>query len=78
MYKTARIQSQINQFHQLDKSPFWKYLDRFKDLLGQCPHHAIEKWCLCQIIYEGVNYNSKTLLESMSHGDFMRKTEDKT
>ena len=33
MHKTARIRSQINQFWQLDKEPFWKYQDRFKDLL---------------------------------------------
>ena len=77
MHRTARVQSQINQFRQLDKEPFWKYLDRFKDLLGQCPHCAIEKWRLCQIIYQGVDYNLKTLLESMSHEDFMRMTKDK-
>ena len=76
IHKTARIRSEINQFRQRDKEPFWRYLKRFKDLLSQCPHHAIEKWRLCQIIYEGVDYNSKTLLESMSHGDFMRTTDD--
>ena len=76
MHKTARIRSEINQFNQRDKEPFWRYLERLKDLLTQCPHHAIEKWCLCQIIYEGVDYNSKTLLESMSHGDFMWMTDD--
>jgi hypothetical protein len=31
---------------------------------------------LCQIIYEGIEYNFKPLFESMSHRDFMRKTED--
>jgi len=50
----------------------------FKDLLAQCPHHAIEKWHLCQIIYEGVDYSSKTRLESMSHGDFIRMIDDVT
>ena len=76
MHKTARIRSEINQFRQLDKEPFWRYLERFKDLQPQCPHHVIEKWRLCQIIYEGIDYQSKTLLESMSHEDIMRITED--
>ena len=76
MHKTARIRSEISQFRQYDKEPFWRYLERFKDLLAQCPHHAIKKWRLCQIIYEGIDYNSKILLESMSHGDFMRMTDD--
>jgi len=40
--------------------------------------HAIEKWHLYKTIYEGVDYSSKTLLESMSHDDFMRMTNDTT
>jgi hypothetical protein len=43
MHKTARIRSEINQFRQIPSEPFWKYLERFKDLLSKCPHHAIEK-----------------------------------
>ena len=76
MHKIARIRSEISQFRQYDKEPFWIYLERFKDLLTQCPHHAIEKWRLCQIIYEGVDYQFKTLLESMSHREFMMMTKD--
>ena len=34
MHKTARIQSKINQFRQRDKEPFWRYLEKFKDLLA--------------------------------------------
>jgi len=75
MHKTVRIRSEINQSRQRDKELFWRYLERFKDLLAQYPHHAIEKWHLCQIIYEGIDYSSKILLESMSHGDFMRMTD---
>ena len=75
-YKTAKIRSERNKFHQLPSEPFWKYFERFKDLISKCPHHAIEKWRLCQIIYEGVKYNSKPLFESMSHGDFKSMNED--
>ncbi|MBZ2164356.1 retrotransposon gag domain-containing protein, partial [Alteromonas stellipolaris] len=53
MNKTARIRQEINRFRQQTGEPFWKYLERFKDLLTQCPHHAIYKWRLCQILYEG-------------------------
>ena len=42
-HKTAKFRSEINQFHQLPTEPFWKYLERFKDLLAKCPHHAFEK-----------------------------------
>ena len=33
-HKTAMIRSAINQFCQNADEPFWKYLDRFKDLLS--------------------------------------------
>ena len=46
-HKTAKIWSAINQFGQKTDEPFWKYFDRFKNLLSQCPHHRIERWCLC-------------------------------
>ena len=56
MHKTARITNAINQFQQVKGEHFWKYLERFKDLLAQCPHHAIKKWRLCQIVYERLDY----------------------
>ncbi|MFW5438964.1 hypothetical protein, partial [Paenibacillus apiarius] len=43
VYKTAKVRNEINQFKQLTGEHFSKYLERFKDLLAQCPHHAIEK-----------------------------------
>ena len=75
-HKTARYRNEINQFRQKAKEPFWQYFERFKSLLTQCPHHAIEKWRLCQIVYEGVDFNTKTMLESMCQGEFMQKNED--
>ena len=41
--KTAKLRSEINQFHQIPSEPFWKYFECFKDLIAKCPHHAIEK-----------------------------------
>jgi len=47
VHMTAQIRKSIMQFKQAANEPFWKYLERFKDLLAQCPHHGIEKWRLC-------------------------------
>ena len=41
--------------------------------MSQCPHHRIETWRLCQIIYEGLDPNSKTILESMCQDQFINK-----
>jgi len=43
VHKTAQIRKSILQFKQTANEPFWKYFERFKDLLAQCPHHGIEK-----------------------------------
>jgi len=32
------------QYRQKTNEPFWKYFERFKNLLAHCPHHGIEKW----------------------------------
>ena len=63
------------QCRQKPKEPFWKYFKRFKDLLVQYPHHGVEKWRLCQILYDGLDYQNKTLLETMSQGRFLKVDE---
>ena len=49
--KTVKLRNEINQFVQLERESFWKYLDRFKNLLSQCPHHGLDQSRLCQIVY---------------------------
>ena len=41
--KTIKLKNEINQFIQLDTESFWKYFDRFKNLLAQCPHHGLDQ-----------------------------------
>jgi len=52
--KTAEIRKSILQLSKQLIEPFWKYFECFKDLLAQCPHHGIEKWRLCQGLYDGL------------------------
>ena len=44
IHKTTLIRKNIMQFRQEPSEPFWRYFERFKDLLAQCPHHGVEKW----------------------------------
>ena len=46
------------------------------DLLAQCPHHGVEKKRQCQILYDGLDYQTKTLLEIMCQGGFLQKDEN--
>jgi len=39
------------------------------------PPHGLEKWWLYQILYNGLDYQNKTLLEIMYQGRFLKKDE---
>ena len=77
IHKIAQIRKSILQFKQTTNEPFGKYFERFKNLLSQCPHHGIEKWWLCQALYDGLEYQTKILLESMCQGGFLNRTKTK-
>ncbi|GAV75544.1 LOW QUALITY PROTEIN: gag-asp_proteas domain-containing protein, partial [Cephalotus follicularis] len=48
----------------------------FKDLLLECPHHGLNTWHLCQINYEGIDYQTKQLVESMCPDWFTSYTNE--
>ena len=64
------------QFRQEPSKPFWRYFERFKDLLAQYPHHGVEKWRQYQILYDDLDYQTKILLETMCLGGFLQKDEN--
>ena len=76
IHKTALIRKNIMQFRQEPSEPFWRYFERFKDLLAQCPHHCVEKWRQYQILYDDLDYQTKILLETMCQGRFLQKDEN--
>ena len=65
------------QFKQESNELFWKYFERFKDLLVQCPHHEIEKWRQSKILYDGLDHSTKTLFETMRQGDSCKRMKNK-
>ena len=73
IHKTTLIRKNIMQFRQEPSEPFWRYFERFKYLLAQCPPHGVEKWRQCQILYDGLDYQTKILLEIMCRGDSCKK-----
>ena len=58
IHKTALIRKNLMHFKQEPYEPFWRYFERFKDLLAQCPHHGIEKWRQSQVLYDELDYNN--------------------
>ncbi|XP_077222173.1 uncharacterized protein LOC143856016 [Tasmannia lanceolata] len=76
MHKTNKLRNDILQFRQKPHESFSKFMERFKDLLQECPHHGLDTWHLCQIIYEGIDYQTKQLLESMCPTGFTSYTDE--
>ena len=76
IHKTSLIRKNIMQYRQETNEPFWKYFEWFKDLLAKYPHHRIEKWRQYQILYDRLDYQTKTLLETMCQGEFLKKDEN--
>ena len=72
--KTVKLRNEINQFVQLDRESFSKYFDRFKNLLARCPCHGLDQARLCQIIYEWLDQQTRTMVESKCQDGFFPKS----
>ena len=66
----------LNNCQQAQGETFYSYFEWFKDLLLECPHHGFDKIRLIQILYEGLDYQTKTMVESLCNGGFTGKTVD--
>ncbi|XP_026422236.1 uncharacterized protein LOC113318306 [Papaver somniferum] len=75
-HRTINIRQSIKFFFQLDGETLFHYFESFNDLLLECPHHGFEKWRLVAILYEGLNFKSQALVESMCNGEFIDKIVD--
>jgi len=71
--KTVKLRNGINQLMQLVRESFWKYFIRFKTLLAQSLYYGLDQARLCQIIYEELDQQTRTMIKSMCQGGFLSK-----
>ena len=45
-HKTAKFRMDIIQTKQGENESLWQYMEKFRELLLQCPHHGFEMWRL--------------------------------
>ncbi|WCJ29408.1 hypothetical protein M5689_011047 [Euphorbia peplus] len=72
--KTARIIKEITSFTQQDHETLYEAWERFKELQRLCPHHNLPDELLMQTFYNAINPNTRSSLDAMSGGLFMKKT----
>jgi hypothetical protein len=66
--RTARVRGQITTFKQDYDESFSDAWERFKQLLQSCPHHNLTDWKLCDAFYDGLNSQSRVLLDYSAGG----------
>ena len=72
--KTEKIRHQISTFSQESGESLREAWDRFLDLQRSCPHHNFEKWNLVRIFYNGLEPETKCIVDSAAGGVFLDKT----
>ena len=72
--KTAKLRSEIHSFYQKDSETLFETWERFKELLRKCPHHGIPEWWQVQIFYNGLNYQTKQMINAAAGGSLKHKT----
>ncbi|CAA6675677.1 unnamed protein product [Spirodela intermedia] len=74
--KTQNMRKHIWSFSQRPGETLHETWEKFKDLLRKCPHHAIPKWQLNRIFYDGLLEQHRNMVDSICGGAFMEKTPD--
>jgi len=56
-------------FHlpQFEHEPFWRYLSQLNDYHAQYVHFVYDKWETCDVLLEGITYDTRATLESMCY-----------
>jgi len=52
-------------FSQFKHEVFWQYLNRLSEFCAQCVDYCIEKWKICQVIFESLNNEYRGHFETM-------------
>ena len=74
--KTTSIRKAIREFTQGSSETFHDAWEQLRDLMRECPHHAVSNNELTQIFYDGLGPHDRYLLDAASGGTFMSKYEE--
>ncbi|KAG9439984.1 hypothetical protein H6P81_020149 [Aristolochia fimbriata] len=74
--KTFKLRNEIFQFMQEPEEHLSEARVRFNGLLKRCPNHNIELWSQIEIFYNGLNINTRSMIDAASGGSVSRKTPE--
>ncbi|RDX82922.1 hypothetical protein CR513_36231, partial [Mucuna pruriens] len=73
--RTATIRKEICGIRQHTGETLHEYWERFNKLCATCPHHQISEQLLIQYFYEGLSMMDKSMIDTVSGGALMDKTQ---
>ena len=72
--KTAKMRNDITQFMQSDNESLYEAWEKYKDMLQRCLHHGLLEWLQVQTFYNGLNPQTRTVIDAAASGALMGKS----
>ncbi|XP_024020121.1 uncharacterized protein LOC112091245 [Morus notabilis] len=72
--KNAKLRNDITGFQQHEGESLYEAWERFKELLRKCPHHEIPHWIQMETFYNGLNGQTRTIVDASANGVILAKT----
>ncbi|KAK8945257.1 hypothetical protein KSP39_PZI007733 [Platanthera zijinensis] len=74
--KSAKLRTDILSFTQIDSESLYDTWECFKELLRRCPHHALPMWQQVQTFYNGLNLQTRQMIDAAAGGTLNNKTPE--
>ena len=58
----------------MDFELLYEAWERFKDLLRRCPQHGYQEWFQIQLFYNGLNGQTRTIVDAAASDTLLSKT----
>ena len=72
--KIVKFRNAITSFVQVENESVYDTWERFKNLLRKCLYHGIPLWVQIQTFYNGLNGQTKSIVDAAASGSLMTKT----
>nr|GFA36811.1 reverse transcriptase domain-containing protein [Tanacetum cinerariifolium] len=72
--KTTHLKNEISRFTQRFEETFGEAWERFKEMLGACPHHGFLELTQIDTFYNGLNEQDQDSLNAAVGGNLLNKT----
>ena len=60
----------------MDFKPLYEAWECFKDFLTRCPQHGYQEWFQIQLFYNGLNGQTRTIVDVVASGTLLSKTTE--